>query len=248
MPEAALPRSNWIPSALLAGVSAGAAGSLVIALGYYLRYPTLFEPELWLPWSAAIIAFGLVSGGLLALSICGGIVRARRRAARGETGWRASDILGASIGAVVGGVFPSVVGVVGYGSMSLPYAGTDVASMAVFVCFMLLAGLGSLPSSLGERDAGPRGPALAASALAACLVVIPFGLTIAGLVTSELPLPVIRDIVDALGGAGTRQTAFGLGAFALVMTAALGVFVGSFIALTARLATLLRALWTPRRA
>ncbi len=232
--------SSWARSAARSGLLAGAAGSSVLAGGYYLKYAAILPRFEWLPWSLSILGFGLLSGLFISLAICGGVVLTRRRAAAGAPGIRGNDIVGASVGAVLGGLFPCLIGVVGYGSLSLPYAGTDLASATVFVTAMLLAGLCSLPEATERDYDGPRGRALALGFLAAALVVIPFGLTIAGIFTAELTLPVIREILYTIGGAAVDQSQLVLGLFAAALSVAIGALFGSIIGATTRLAALLR--------
>ncbi len=236
----ASPGPSWARGAAGSGVIAGVVGSSVLAGGYYLKYAAALPRFEWLPWSLSIVSFGLLSGLFIAVSICGGIVLARRRAALGVSGVRSNDIFGAAVGAVVGGLFPCLIGVVGYGSLTLPYAGTDLASATVFVTAMLLGGLCSLPAATERDYDGPRWRALALGFLAAALVVIPFGLTIAGAFTAELTLPVIREILYTIGGASVDHSHVVLGLFAGALSVLLGALFGSIIGVTTRLAALLR--------
>ncbi|MCA9691445.1 MAG: hypothetical protein KC636_17710 [Myxococcales bacterium] len=235
------PSTSWLRSALAAGVTAGTAGALVLALGFYVQFPDVLAEHLWLPWSTAIVVFGVLSGATLGAAICGGMVAAQRLAARGAPGWLANDLVGAGVGAGVGGLLPSAVGVVGYGSLTLPYAGTGLLSMSVFTTFLLLAGLCSLPASTGQASRGSPRRAAACALLAAGLVVIPFGLTIAGIIAAALPLPVIRQLIRALGGAHATDSLLLLSLFAALLSLLLGAFVGPFIALSRRLTGILQA-------
>ena len=144
-------------------------------------------------------------------------------------------------------MFPFLVGVVGYGSINLPYAGTGLAAASSFVTLMLLATLCSLPSCNEQEFAGTTRRALACSALASFLIVIPFGLTIAGIISTELPLPVIRRMLYSLSPSGPAEMLMALGLFAAGSSAVLGAFGGLVVGCATRLATLLRRVSTPTR-
>jgi len=235
-PPLVCPPLVWARAALAAGLAAGALGSLAIALGYYARFPDRPPLGTWSLSAASVAVAGPLSGAALGLSICGGIVLARRRGGRAR-------LLGAAGGGAVGAILPSLIGVVGYGSLSAPYAGTDLAAFGVLVAAVLLGALLSLPAATGRVSELSRGATLACSALGSALVILPFGLAVAGIVAAVLPLATIRELLRLLGGA-SFDAPLVLGALALGLAAVFGALVGAFIGLTSDLAALLRNTWS----
>lgn len=242
-PALASAPSSWIPVALRGGVVAGLLGSTALALGYFLAHPDVPALHSWPVTVTAILLSGALSGASLALAVCGGMEVARRRG-----GGAMQEVFGAAGGGVVGGLLPSAIGVLGFGSLSSPYIGTDVAAVGVLVAALLLGTLLSLPAATGRASEISRGAALGCSALASVLVIVPFGVTLAGIVASELPFPVIRQILRVLRGAGADYT-FAAVALTIGLAVVFGAIFGAFIGIAGNLAALLRQSWsvTPRR-
>lgn len=245
MPATALAPAppSWIPLALRSGVLAGLLGSTALALGYFLAHPDIPALHSWPVTVSAILLSGALSGASLGLAVCGSMAFARRRG-----GGTVSEVLGAAGGGVAGSLLPSAIGVLGFGSLSTPYIGTDVAAAGVLVAAFLLGTLLSLPAATGrDSQVSPRA-AFGCSALASVLVIVPFGVTIAGIVASELPFPVIRQILRVLRGADADYT-FAAVALTLGLAVVFGAIFGAFIGLAGNLAAQLRRSLpgTPRR-
>jgi hypothetical protein len=223
----------WIPSALRGGVIAGLIGSTALVLGYFLAHPD--EPALhsWPVTVTTILLSGALSGASLGLAIGGGMAVARRR------GGAMPEVFGAAGGGVAGSLLPSSIGVLGFGSLSTPYIGTHVAVVGVLVAALLLGTLLSLPAAMGRASGVSRAAALGCSALASVLVIVPFGVTLAGIVASELSFPVIRQLLRVLRGADADYT---FAAIALTggLAVVFGAVVGAFVGLAGTLAALLR--------
>jgi hypothetical protein len=235
------PPSPWAPVALRAGLVAGILGSACRALGYYLANPNVPSFHSWPVSVAAILLGGALSGASLGLTICGGIVLARRR------GGRAVHVaLAAAGGGVVGSLVPSGIGVLGFGSLSTPYIGTDIAAIGVLVAGLLLGTLLSLPAATGRAAGVSRRAAFVCSLLASVLVIIPFGATIAGIVVAVLPFAVIRQIFDALHAAITNSSLI-LAVLSVGAAVIFGALFGAFIGLASNLAALLRESWALMR-
>ncbi len=208
-------------------------------MGYYLKFPG--DPPLcgtWLVSLPTIVLAGTISGLSIGVSIAGGIVLSRRK-----WGTRTAPIIGASLGAVVGGILPSAIGVLGFGSLNEPYAGTGLAATTVFIAALLLGTLLSLPGATGQTTPISGRASLGCSALASILVVVPFGLTVSGIVTTALPMEGIwhlQSLIEQTLGGGVL---FVQSVLALGLTLLAGIVVGTFIGLTAELATILRTTW-----
>jgi hypothetical protein len=233
--------SSWIPVAVRGGVVAGLLGGAALALGYFLAHPDVPALHSWPVTVTAILGAGALSGVSLALSVCGGLAIARRRG-----GGTMQEVLWAAGGGVVGSLLPGAIGVLGFGSLSTPYIGTDVAAVGVLVAALLLGTLLSLPAATNRAFAGSRGAALGCSALASILVIVPFGVTLAGIVASELPFPVIRQILRFLRGADADYV-FAAVALTIGLAVVFGAIVGAFIGLAGNLAALLRRGWSVTR-
>lgn len=240
-PTSAAAPPSWTPVALRGGVVAGLLGSTALALGYFLAHPDVPALHSWAVTVTAILVSGALSGASLGLAVCGGMALARRRG-----GGAVQEVLGAAAGGVVGSLLPSAIGVLGFGSLSTPYIGTDVAAVGVILAALLLGTLLSLPAATGRASELSRGRALGCSALASVLVIVPFGVTLAGIVVSELPFPVIREILRVLRGADANYT-FAAVALTLGLAVVFGAIFGAFIGLAGNLAALLRRSWTPTR-
>ena len=232
------PQRPWIGASLVAGIVAGGIASLILALGYYSRFPC--EPPLgsWSMSAASVALVGPISGAALGLSISGGMVLARRRGGRAL-----HELLFAAAGGVIGGLVPCLIGVVGYGSLSAPYIGTDLAALGVLVATTLLGASLSLPAATGRVSEVSPSATLVCSALASTLVIMPFGLVVAGLVAAALPLAALREILYFLGGA-CHDAPLVLAALSLGIAAIFGALVGTFIGLSCDLASLLRNSWS----
>lgn len=126
------PPLPWVRAALCAGLIAGVLGSAALALGYALVNPEVPPFHSWPASVAAILLSGMVSGATLGVTISGGMVVARRRG-----GGTVREVFGAAGGAVVGGLVPSAIGVLGFGSLSTPYIGTDLAAVGVLVAALI---------------------------------------------------------------------------------------------------------------
>ncbi|MCB9704116.1 MAG: hypothetical protein H6711_19665 [Myxococcales bacterium] len=226
----------WARAALGGGLVAGALGTLTIALGYYARFPKAPPIGTWGESAATIALVGLLSGAALGLGIGGGVVVGRRRGGRGV-----AEVVGGALGGALSGILPSLIGVLGFGSLAAPYAGTDLAAIGVLVAAIVLGALLSTPAASDQESPLPRPSTLAASLLASALVIIPFGLTIAGLVGVALPLEVIRGLLDVFGE--DSRSAFALGALSVGLAAVFGALVGAFVGLSVGLARLLRETW-----
>lgn len=227
----------WASVAARAGLVAGALGSACLALGYYLANPHIPSFHSWPVSIAAIVLGGALSGVSLGLAICGAIVVARRRGGRAV-----HEALAAAGGGVLGSLVPSAIGVLGFGSLSTPYIGTDIAAIGVLVAGLLLGALLSLPAATGRPLEVSRRAALVCSLLAGVLVIIPFGATIAGIVVAVLPFAVIRDIFDGLRGA-IADSSMVLALLSLAAAVIFGALFGAFIGLAGNLAALLRDSW-----
>jgi hypothetical protein len=237
--QSASPPLPWFAVALRAGLVAGLLGSAALALGYSLMHPDVPPFHSWPVSVASILLSGALSGASLGLAICGGMVVARRRGGRAV-----HEVFGAAGGAVVGGLLPSAIGVLGFGSLSTPYIGTDLAAAGVLVAALILGTLLSLPAATGRVSTVSRGATLACSALASALVIIPFGLTIAGLTAAELPLPVIRKLLRLFHAASGGDFSLVLGAFSAALAVVFGAIVGAAIGIASNLAALLRQSWS----
>lgn len=233
-PALASAPSSWIPAALRGGVVAGLLGSSALVLGYFLAHPDVPAMHSWPVTVTTILLSGALSGASLGLAVCGGVAAVRRR-----SGGAIAEVFGAAGGGVVGSLLPSAIGVLGFGSLPTPYIGTDVAAVGVLVAALLLGTLLSLPTAAGRAPEVSRGAALGCSALASVLVIVPFGATLAGIVASELPFPVIRQILRVLGGAGADDT-FAAIALTIGLAVVFGAIFGAFIGLAGNLAALLR--------
>lgn len=232
--------SSWTTVAARGGVVAGLLSSAVLVLGYYLAHPHVPALHSWPVTTAAILLSGAVSGAWIGISVCGGMALARRRGA-GVAG----EVLGAAGGGVVGALVPSAIGVLGFGSLSTPYIGTDLAALGVLIAALLLGTLLTQPIATSRGSRAPRGIALGCSALASVMVIVPFGATLGGIVASELPFPVIRQILHVLRGAD-GDYAFAAIALTLGIAVVFGAIFGAFIGLTGNLAGLMREVWTVR--
>jgi len=230
--------SPWAPVALRAGLVAGALGSACLALGYAMANPQVPPFHSWPVSVAAILLGGALSGASLGLAICGGMVVARRRGGRA-----AHEAFGAAAGGVVGSLVPSGIGVLGFGSLSTPYIGTDIAAIGVLVAGLLLGALLSLPAATGRAPDASRRAALVCSALASALVIVPSGLTISGIVVAVLPFPVIRQIFDFLHDA-VADSSMTLAMISVGAAVVFGALFGAFIGLATTLAALLRKSWS----
>lgn len=222
---------------MCAGLVAGVLGSAALALGYYLEYPVRPPIHSWPVSITSILLAGALSGITLGLGICGGMVVAGRRGGRAVL-----EVFGAAAGGVVGSLLPSGFGVLGFGSLSKPYIGTGIAAFGVLVAALLLGTLLSLPAATGRVRAVSCGATLTCSLLASALVIIPFGVTIAGIVATAMPLPVIRQILTVFCDV-SDDPAIALGALTLGLAVVFGALVGAFIGLASNLAALLRQSW-----
>ncbi|MEZ4451262.1 MAG: hypothetical protein R3B09_17415 [Nannocystaceae bacterium] len=229
----------WLHVSLTAGLGAGLLGALALLSGYHLRAPSPAARHLGGERRVTVGASAL-SGAVLAASMAGGIVFARRRSSR-----RSHEILGASAGGVIGGILPALIAVVGYGSLSAPYIGTDVAAVSVVVTALALGTLLAWPASTGRAREVSKPFALGCSLLATTLVIIPFGLGTAGLAVSLLPLAELRGILAELRGIlggveGAHESAW-LAEILLSLGIALsfGAVIGAFIGLACDVAEVL---------
>lgn len=236
------PSPRWLGASLRAGALAGVLGTLTLALGYYARFPGC--PPLADSWSislATIMTAGTVSGTSLGLGIGGGMIAARRRSQR----W-GPLAAGAAAGAILSGTVPSAIGTIGFGSLPSSYIGTDIAAAGVLVAIIVLGAMLSRPSTTGRESTIPAAPTLLCSALAATMVIVPFGLTIASIVAAVLPLDVIRELLYFVGGPHDESVPV-LGIFSLLLAGVFGTLAGVFVALTDELAGILRDVWPSLR-
>lgn len=237
-PALAPPPLPWVRVALRAGVVAGLLGSAALALGYVSAFPDVPPLGSWSLSVAAILLAGSLSGASLGLAISGGMAVGRRRSGRAV-----HEVMGAIVGGAVGSILPSAIGVLGFGSLSCPYIGTDIAALGVLVAAVILGTLLSSPRATGRAREVSIGASTLCSALASVLVIIPFGATIAGIVAAALPLATIRQILRILGGA-LDDSALALGAVALALALVFGAITGAFVGLAGSLAALLRDTWS----
>ena len=232
--------SRWPVAAMLGGLAAAAIGSLLLALAYYARFPDIGPDWSWGLWAASIAIIGPLTGAMWGLGVCGGIVSADRLAARGWSKRVANPLVGGALGGVVGGVIPSVIGIVGYGSLHAPYAGTTSIAFSVLVAIILFATFGSMPRSVADEQLIPAKKAFAASLLASVLVVVPFGMVVAGTVATLMPEDVVRDIVAWIGESRVDSRPWVLGTIGVGVAAVFGPLVGSFVGATTVVARILR--------
>jgi hypothetical protein len=224
-------RIRWSAAAAFAGAVSGSLAAALLAASYYLRFACMGPEWSWSTWMISIAILAPVSGAAFGVLACGGVVLGRRKG---------RPLLGAMIGGALGGIIPSLVGTVGYGSLHAPYAGTGPILLSVLcglLCFTLLA---SLPASTNADRTTTRSRSVLASTLAALLVTVPFGLVAATGLTTLFPEDVVRGIVNWIGNSPTDSSPCVLAALGLGIAVFLGAGLGLFTGLTAQLAGILR--------
>jgi hypothetical protein len=226
-------RLPWPAVAALAGAAAGSIAALSLACSYYLRFPDVGGGWSWSLWVTSIAIMAPVSAAVWGVAACGGLAIGRGRG---------RPLLGAILGGAIGGLFPSLVATVGYGSLHAPYAGTGPIAFSVLLGIYLFASLGSLPAASGERSALPRAKTLFASALASLAVAMPFGLAVATLVAHVFPEPVVRAVVATLGESGCDDSPTVLAMMGVLVAGTAGAALGAYLGLTARLAEIVRGI------
>jgi hypothetical protein len=187
-------------------------------------------------WAGSIALMAPTCAAVWGLVCCGGLAIGRQHG---------RPLLGAAIGGAVGGLLPSLVATVGYGSLHAPYAGTGPIVFSVLLGIYLFASLGSLPAATGARSDLSRGRTLLASALASLAVAMPFGLMVATLATHVFPEPVVRGVVATLGESGCDDSIPVLAAMGVLVSGTMGAALGLYLGLTTRLATIIRRAMPP---
>ena len=134
----------------------------------------------------------------------------------------------------------------GFWSMNNLRIPVGIAAAGVLVAIIVLGAMLSRPSTTGRESTIPAAPTLLCSALAATMVIVPFGLTIASIVAAVLPLDVIRELLYFVGGPHDESVPV-LGIFSLLLAGVFGTLAGVFVALTDELAGILRDVWPSLR-
>lgn len=236
MSIAHMPKKPRTDYTLWAGVAAGFVAALVIGGGYFLRFPASPLGS-WTVFAVSALGVGVLSGGCLGAGVAAGHMMFAR-----THGGVARQCVGAGLGAFAGGLVPSLLGVVGYGSLSAPYAGTDLAAMGVLSACFVFSVLFSLPVCRGQTSALGLSKQVLCATGAAALVIIPFGVTAASMATAALPLDVLRQMLAVIGGSNADSLVV-LCSLSAAIALVFGMLVGTFVGLTHELARLLRSAW-----
>ena len=215
-PGARRPRIGWVGRAAGAGVFAGLVG-----MGYgttiYLQQPGAMRVHWDLMFPLAI-AFGLLAGLLGGLGLGGGMVlsagRSPRRASFGRI------MTGAVLGTTLGAFIPGVVGIVGFGSVRAPYAGTaNIASGILLASTIFVAVFGPALSR-------GRGFSLLARVLASAAASIASAVTVGGL---GWLLVDQFNLVPDLPWLQQQALSMGLVELAAISSVLVGAIVGVFV-------------------
>lgn len=204
-------REPWKRQAVVAGLLAAGAGSTLGGFGY-LMGPHSHRVD----WSTHILGLaGLTL--MVAFGFCFSVAWVTLRTIERRTSRNTSAprlIVAGAIGGALGGIIPAAVGMGGFGTLKLPYAGT--ASIVASVLFMSTIFVALWAPRLSElpREARPGLPRrFAMAALAASLTAATVGtLAWVGATTLALvpDLQDVRHVVEMIGYVPTMLAAGGV--------------------------------------
>ncbi len=208
----------WVVRSLLAGLlAAGVAVSIGWGNYFGLRGAMTIDWTLMFP---IVLAYGGFTGVLAGLGLGGGMTIATRRA--GPRVGLVRLMSGAVLGAVLGCWGPALVGIVGFGSLHAPYAGTGNILFCILVAATVFLAAFA-PSLLPDQKLGLLGR-LGVSAVAAGIASATLG-TLGWLFVTQL------DLLPSFPEMAWRVEQVGLVRFGVGAATVLGVGVGVFIGL-----------------